>query len=565
MAKKSRSVYDSFGYEQINGNWYYGKTEYDASSKSYEFVKYGRYIAIERVSIDMDGGSPILTIVYETLDGETKSICVEKSLLSKKRELQSILLQCDADAHDGGMKALLHCLHTSEESATRGKCYHRTGWLPGEKLAFKGRALIDGTPSGASVEYAGSYDLAMKGTLAAWKDMVEQEVLGNAPLELAILVGLSPIISSRWGARNLIIHFMGDSGTGKTTSAILALSTIGCPNPAETAKSVGVDGKPLRTLMSSWKGTSNALIGKLDGLDGTLMVFDELSKIEDDRVLTSTIYALSDGADKDRMASPTELQTTNQIRTNILSLGEESLLERAKSKNSGIDVRVCEISAAFTTSAEQSEEIVRSCYANYGHAGAEFVRYIVENLSHESVADLREQNLDEFETALVNGGCKSKTPRRLAEFGAVLLTVADIATKALKLNFSRQKIIDFLVDQQVNSDSNTEIGLRAHAALKGFVTKNAANFVVGECKSWNKNIPCYGKIEQNRSGIMYEVAIEVNQFGQIMNQLNFSNPSLVIQQLKSNGLLNYEAKKNYRKRTIVTDVGVVHAYVIKFP
>lgn len=122
-----------------------------------------------------------------------------------------------------------------------------------------------------------------------------------------------------------------------------------------------------------------------------------------------------------------------------------------------------------------------------------------------------------------------------------------------------------MVDQQVNSDSNTEIGLRAHAALKGFVTKNAANFVVGECKSWNKNIPCYGKIEQNRSGIMYEVAIEVNQFGQIMNQLNFSNPSLVIQQLKSNGLLNYEAKKNYRKRTIVTDVGVVHAYVIKFP
>ena len=565
MAKKSRSVYDSFGYEQINGNWYYGKTEYDASSKSYEFVKYGRYIAIERVSIDMDGGSPILTIVYETLDGETKSICVEKSLLSKKRELQSILLQCDADAHDGGMKALLHCLHTSEESATRGKCYHRTGWLPGEKLAFKGRTLIDGTPSGASVEYAGSYDLAMKGTFAAWKDMVEQEVLGNAPLELAILVGLSPIISSRWGARNLIVHFMGDSGTGKTTSAILALSTIGCPNPAETAKSVGVDGKPLRTLMSSWKGTSNALIGKLDGLDGMLMVFDELSKIEDDRVLTSTIYALSDGADKDRMASPTELQTTNQIRTNILSLGEESLLERAKSKNSGINVRVCEISTEFTSSAEQSEQIVSACYANYGHAGTKFVRHIVENMSHDSVAELREQNLDEFEAAVVVVGCKSKTPRSLAEFGAVLLTVADIATKALKLNFSRQKIIDFLVDQQVNSDSNTEIGLRAHAALKGFVTKNAANFVVGECKSWNKNIPCYGKIEQNRSGIMYEVAIEVNQFGQIMNQLNFSNPSLVIQQLKSNGLLNYEAKKNYRKRTIVTEVGVVHAYVIKFP
>lgn len=565
MAKNGRSIYDRYGYSQINGKWYYGKREYDAGKKSYEFIRYGRYIAIEQVSVDMDGGSPILTIVFETLDGETKSVCIEKSLLGKKRELQSLLLQCDADAHDGGMKALPYCLHNSEESASRGRCYHRTGWLPGKKLVFKGRTLIGGETSGSTVEYAGAYDLSVKGTFDAWKDMVKNEVLGNAPLELAILVGLSSIISSKWGARNLIVHFMGDSGTGKTTSAILALSTIGCPNPAETAKKIGVDGKPLRTLLSSWKGTSNALIGKLDGLDGTLMVFDELSKIEDDRVLTSTIYALSDGADKDRMASPTELQTTNQIRTNILSLGEESLLERAKSKNSGINVRVCEISAEFTSSAEQSEEIVRSCYKNYGHAGAEFVRYIVENLSHECVADLREQNLDEFEAALVNGGCQSKTPRRLAEFGAILLTVADIAKKALKLKFSRQKIIDFLVDQQVNSDSNTEIGLRAHAALKGFVTKNAANFVVGECKSWNKSIPCYGKIELNGSGAMCEVAIEINQFAQIMDQLHFPNPSLVIQQLKSHGLLNYEAKKNYRKRTIITDVGVVRVYVIKFP
>lgn len=565
MVKKSRSVYDGYGYEKIGNKYYYGKYEYDAASKSYVFVKYGRYIAIERVSVDMDGGSPILTIVYETLDGEAKSICIEKSLLSKKRELQSLLLQCDADAHDGGMKALLHCLHTSEESALRGRCYHRTGWFPGEKLAFKGKTLIDGTPSGAAAEYAGSYDLATKGTFSAWKDMIEKEVIGNAPLEVAVLVGLSPIISSRWGSRNLIIHFMGDSGTGKTTSAILALSTVGCPNPAETAKNVGVDGKPLRTLMSSWKGTANALIGKLDGLDGTLMVFDELSKIEDDRVLTSTIYALSDGADKDRMSSPTELQKTNQVRTNILSLGEESLLERAKSKNSGINVRVCEISTEFTSSAEHAERIVTACYTNYGHAGSELVGYIVENLNHDSVAKLRERNLDEYEAALVGGGCKSKTPRRLAEFGAVLLTVADIATKALKLNFSRQSIIDFLVDQQVNSDSNTEIGLRAHAALKGFVTRNAANFVIGECKTWNKNIPCYGKIELNRSGAMCEVAIEVSQFKQIMNQLDFSNPSLVIQQLKNNGLLNYEARKNYRKRTIISDVGVVRVYAIKFP
>ena len=117
----------------------------------------------------------------------------------------------------------------------------------------------------------------------------------------------------------------------------------------------------------------------------------------------------------------------------------------------------------------------------------------------------------------------------------------------------------------VNVSSYYKWQRKVYAALKGFVTKNAANFVVGECKSWNKSIPCYGKIELNGSGAMCEVAIEINQFAQIMDQLHFPNPSLVIQQLKSHGLLNYEAKKNYRKRTIITDVGVVRVYVIKFP
>lgn len=43
MAKNGRSIYDRYGYSQINGKWYYGKREYDAGKKSYEFIRYGRY------------------------------------------------------------------------------------------------------------------------------------------------------------------------------------------------------------------------------------------------------------------------------------------------------------------------------------------------------------------------------------------------------------------------------------------------------------------------------------------------------------------------------------------
>lgn len=120
---KSRSVYDAFGYDNVDGVWSYGKYEYDAATKTMEFIRYGRYIAIQEVSIDLDGGSPVLSIYYDTLDGESNFVQVKKEFLGKKRELQAILLKCDADAYDNCLSVLMNCLHVSEEQAARGYCY----------------------------------------------------------------------------------------------------------------------------------------------------------------------------------------------------------------------------------------------------------------------------------------------------------------------------------------------------------------------------------------------------------------------------------------------------------
>ena len=499
---------------------------------------------------------------------ENVNICRET--LSKKKEVQTILLKCGADAYDTSLNTLMNCLRVSENAAQRGQCFHRTGWIveePGtdeERLFFKGRSLISSAEANEKANYVGQYDLSKKGSFAAWKNMIKKHVLGRAALEVAVLIGLSAIISSEWGARNIIFHLVGDSGTGKTTTAILAISVMGCPNPVATRRCLGADGKPMRSLMSSWKGTSNALIGKLDGLDGTLMVFDELSKVESTEILTSTIYTLSDGADKDRMLNPTEMQSTNVIRTNILSVGEESLLEKANNQNSGLNVRVCEISTKFTDSAEQAEAISATCYENYGHAGMKFARYIVDNLSYKDVADLRESNLTVYANALVAAGSQSNTIRRLAEFGAILLTAADVAEKALGIQFSRQKIIDFLVEQQINADTNTDIGIRAHNALRGFVNANIGSFITNGSSVWTKSIPCIGKVEHPAAGSM-EVNILASEFPKIMKGLGFNNPTLILQKFKAAGHLKHEVGKNYRKRQITKAGGTVHVNVVCFP
>jgi hypothetical protein len=566
---KTRNIYDTYGYGSVNGIEQYGRFEPTDDGKDREFVGYGRYIAIEGAYKDIDGGSPILTIGFDTLDGARETINMRRETMSKKKDVQAILLKANADAYDSSLSVLMNCLRVSEDTAKRGQCYHRTGWIvedPGteERLFFKSSSLVGSSQTNEQAEYVGQYDLNPKGTFDAWKTMVEEWVLGNVALEIGILIGLSPIISCEWGSRNLIFHLMGDSGTGKTSTAILGLSTVGCPNQAETAKYLGADGKPMRSLMSSWKGTSNALLGKLEGLDGTLMVFDELSKVETTDILTSTIYTLSDGADKDRMLSPIEMQSTNVIRTNILSVGEESLLEKANNKNSGLNVRVCEISTDFTSSPEQAEAIVACCYENYGHAAPMFAQYIVENLTYADVAEIRQENLTRYSDALVAAGCQSKTIRRLAEFGAILLTVAEIAEEALDIKFSQTDIIDFLVDQQISTDANTDIGIRAHNALRGFVNSNIGSFITNSSEMWTKSGICLGKIEHPNGGPM-EVSIVASEFPKIMSQLGFNNPNLVLQRLKANGYLEHEVGKNYRKRKLTKAGGIVRVNVVIFP
>ena len=511
-----------------------------------------------------------MTIYYDTLDGESKSVSIKKEFLGKKKELQALLLKCDADAYDTGLTVLMNCLHVSEDDAARGYCFHRTGWIvktvDNKKiLSFKGAHLVSPDTELDSAKYVGKYDLTQKGTYENWRTMLLKHVIGHIPLEITVLISLSSVISSEWGARNLVFHYMGDSSTGKTTSAILAISASGCPNPKETLKHMGSDGKPLRTLLSSWKGTANAWVAKLDGLDGTLMVFDELSKVDDVSSLASTLYTFSDGAGKDRMSGPEDLLATNVIRTNILSLGEESLLQKTSNQNSGLNVRVCEISANFTTSSQHSEEIVACCNENYGHAAPRFVEHLINNYTYEDVAALRQANLDSCEQALISAGYAAKNVRRLAEFGAILLTVADIAEKAFDIQFSKDKIVTFLVKQHMSNETNLDIGTRAHMALCGFLNAHIANFITDGSDTWEKSIPCYGKIETNATTGIRTVSIPTTEFPKIMKTLNFSNSDLIIKQLKANGKLQYEAGKTYRKRIITKAGGTVRVYVIKIP
>lgn len=121
-----------------------------------------------------------------------------------------------------------------------------------------------------------------------------------------------------------------------------------------------------------------------------------------------------------------------------------------------------------------------------------------------------------------------------------------------------------MVEQQINADSNTDIGIRAHNALRGFVNANIGSFITNRAPMWTKTTPCLGKVDNPPGGPM-EVSILASEFPKIMKQLGFNNASLILQKFKAAGYLKYEAGKNYRKRQITKAGGKVHVNVVVFP
>ncbi|WP_245339051.1 DUF927 domain-containing protein, partial [Staphylococcus sp. GDX8P65P] len=71
------------------------------------------------------------------------------------------------------------------------------------------------------------YDLQPKGTFEGWWQMYLDEVKGNLLLELAVIFGVSSLVTAFLKTKHevefagTIFSFMGNSSTGKSTAAAL--------------------------------------------------------------------------------------------------------------------------------------------------------------------------------------------------------------------------------------------------------------------------------------------------------------------------------------------------------
>lgn len=378
------------------------------------------------------------------------------------------------------------------------------------------------------------YDLQPKGTFKGWWEMYLKQVKGNLLLELAVVFAASSLVTAFLKTRHevefagTIFSFMGNSSTGKSTAAALAVSIAGNPT------------KGSNTLFRSWNGTRNALEGYLSSNYGLPIVLDELSAATF-KDTTGLLYSLAEGQGRQRSNIDGNVKALKNWGTSVISTAEHSVLNNS-ARNDGLNVRTIEISEAFTTSADNADAIKRAISVNYGHIMPLVAEYLLKR--EDEVIKWFHAEHDWFKNQLKNE--TSNTGIRMFKRYAVIATSARIFERVIAVPIDIDAVREYLVSYHLESVSERSLAEKSIEVIVQFVAQNRGKF--SEDAKLSTMIENYGLIELKEDHI--QVKILKNVFKNMLNENQFQDVNIVIVALRDKGYIHSDRNRKTTKRSV---------------
>src|SRR5699024_1008736 len=252
--------------------------------------------------------------------------------------------------------------------------------------------------------------------------------------------------------------FMGNSSTGKSTAAALAVSIAGNPT------------KGSNTLFRSWNGTRNALEGYLSNNYGLPIVLDELSAATF-KDTTGLLDSLAEVQGRQRSNIDGNVKALKNWGTSVISTAEHSVLNNS-ARNDGLNVRTIEISEAFTTRADNADAIKRATSVNYGHIMPIVAEYLLKR--EDEVIKWIHAEHDWFKNQLKNE--TSNTGIRMFKRYALITTSSGNFECVIAVPFKIDAVTDYLFSYNLNSVSERSLAKKSMEVIVKFITQNPGKF-----------------------------------------------------------------------------------------
>ena len=383
------------------------------------------------------------------------------------------------------------------------------------------------------------YDLQPKGTFEGWWQMYLDEVKGNLLLELAVIFGISALVTSFLKHKHeiefagILFSFTGQSSTGKSTAAALAVSVAGNPT------------KGNETLFRSWNATRNALEGYLSNNYGVPIVFDELSSttLKD---TTGLLYSIAEGQGRQRSNVHGEVKAPKNWGTSVISTSEYSIFNDS-AQNDGLRVRTIEINEQFTTNATNADNIKKAVALNYGHVLPLVAKYLINR--EDEVIQWFYKEVDWFEAKLKDE--TNNTGIRMFKRYAVITTSAKILGRVLATDIDIAKIRGYFIDYHAHTVSERSLADKAIEVITQFVAQNRGKF--SDDKALKNMIENYGLIALKDGYI--EVKIIASVFKNMLTENHFQDVNNVVNALRDKDFILADRGRQTTKRSVKDNSG----------
>lgn len=546
-----------------NKDGYYGFYLYDKNGVITQFVYCGPEVILTYSLIDIDTWIVRLGLSFNTAAG--LNVCVEINRGELDEAGMMGLANYGCQVNKKTALCLAKVIENQEPCAPVKYIYEKIGWgFINNKIIFKGSKCI-----GFDAEYKGQLSIKPTGKFTVWKDMVDRLVLGNERLETALAFGFSAVLldflKMRRDVENIIISICGESTTGKSTAAYLAIST-GCYP--------GIDKDSLALTFLS---TENALVSSLSNNSGFPVMIDEASLCKN-KNLTTFLYTLSQGKEKARLNKDCSRKEPGVFSTTVITTAEHSLLNSAD-QNTGLLTRVGEYeNVIWTENAETAEEIKDVIHSNYGHAIpmiAEHLIYKIEDGTSDDIYESYDYWRKRFVDKAKEDDKMNGFVERFAKKTAVIMTAVEVAKEALHIDFNLEAIFTFIdKHNHVKDIELMDIGNRAYQYLVQSVFANSNKFRRPSKKG--SQLPVYvpseiwGVIQDTdtvaiKSGGFSSKEIKISQkiFDKIIYEGGFNDPNVVLNKLRERGILSSEKDRYISKFDITGNGECVSGYIIR--
>ncbi|AZM54140.1 hypothetical protein DMA15_17480 [Streptomyces sp. WAC 01529] len=225
---------------------------------------------------------------------------------------------------------------------------------------------------------------ARKGTLEGWQDTIA--CLADFPVpRVAIAAALAAPLLKPLGLNSFTLDISSRSTKGKTTALQVALSAWADPSEHASA-------------MSNWRTTLYAIEKRLNLVRGIVTVFDETMAVTDDSLIDEVLYQLPMNHGKARSGGA--FGNMLPWETILLSSGERPALSFTTSQGAAARILGTTIAPFGDGGGPVAAAAREGVLAHHGHAGPEFIQYILSGLAQPNGRDkLKEHHrrlVDEF-------------------------------------------------------------------------------------------------------------------------------------------------------------------------